>query len=422
VVLALLAPASALAHGRPPALQSLDAHPDAPETLVAQATWGLAVRGGGDWRWLCAAAFGVDARSEDPAVIAGPDGALLVGTFDGLWRSPDGGCSWERPEARLADAFVVDVQRGPGDLYYAVASDVAREDRLWRSRDGGRQWEVLSGFGEVLVDRVRVAPSRPDRLYASGAIPARDGRERETFLLRSDDGGRSFERFPVPFEPEERLLLLEAVDPVDPDALWAVMLHFAGELAPERLLRSEDGGETWTSPLALPQIGGVVATEGAVLAGSRLGGLYRSEDGGTFEALDPALPVTCLAALGGELWACTDRAVAGFGLARVVDGAVEPALALSEIVDPVACPRCSTAGVVCPAWAPDVAYDLGQDASVPPGFGDGGTGAPRDAEIPAECRPPGPPGCACGVGAGETPSWPLGLIFVAWILRRVTQK
>ena len=206
------------------------------------------------------------------------------------------------------------------------------------------------------------------------------------------------------------------------NALWAVMLHFAGELAPERLLRSEDGGETWTSPLALPQIGGVVATEGAVLAGSRLGGLYRSEDGGTFEALDPALPVTCLAALGGELWACTDRAVAGFGLARVVDGAVEPALALSEIVDPVACPRCSTAGVVCPAWAPDVAYDLGQDASVPPGFGDGGTGAPRDAEIPAECRPPGPPGCACGVGAGETPSWPLGLIFVAWILRRVTQK
>lgn len=413
-----LRPGAALAHGRPPALHSLDAHPSTPDVLIAQATWGLAVRGGGEWRWLCAAALGVDPRMEDPVIVAGPDGAILAGTFEGLWRSPDGGCTWERPSDDLRDVFAIDVRRVGAETFLLVVSDVSMEDQLWRSEDGGLEWAPVGGFGEVLVDRVRVAPSRPSRVYASGSIPAREGVERQTFLLRSDDGGRSFERVVVPFEPGERLLRLEAIDRTDPELLWATMLHFSGEEAPERVLRSDDGGSTWTSPIAVPQVGGVLATGDGVWVGSRLGGLHRAPDGRAFVEVDPTLPVTCLAEIGGEVWACTDQARAGHGVVRVAPTQA-PLLSLSEITELVSCPRCSTSGVVCPAWAADVAYDLGRDASVP--FGDGGTGAPRDAGLPAECSPQAGSGCGCrsaGRGAGS-PAW---LALLALILRRVTKK
>lgn len=416
LALLLLGPSAASAHGRPPALHSLDAHPSTPELLVAQATWGLAVRAeGSEWRWLCAAALGVDPRMEDPVIVAGPGGAILAGTFDGLWRSPDGGCTWERPSDALRDVFAIDVRRAGTDTLFLVASDVAMEDQLWRSDDGGRDWALVGGFGEVLVDRVRVAPSRPSRVYASGSIPARDGADRQTFLLRSDDGGRSFEPTVVPFEPGERLLRLEAVDPDDPERVWATMLHFSGEEAPERVLRSDDGGATWTSPIAVPRVGGVLVTSDAVWVGSRLGGLHRAADGAAFTEVDAALPVTCLAELGDEVWACTDQARAGYGLARVSPTA-EPVLSLGEIAELVSCPRCSTSGVVCPAWAPDVAYDLGRDAGAPPGFGDGGTGAPRDAAVPAECLPPAPGTCACrATRPGSAPvGWLLLLASILW--------
>jgi photosystem II stability/assembly factor-like uncharacterized protein len=417
LLLATAAPPRARAHGRPPALGDLQARPGQPERLVARATWGLAISddGGERWRWLCAAVMGVDARTEDPAIAVTADGAIVAATFGGLLRSDDGGCSWSRPAAALADVFVVDLWRVDGRGLLAVAAGADGEDRLFRSDDAGRSWRALGeSFGEVLVDRVRSAPSAPRRVYASGSLPSRGGRDRRAFLLHSDDGGASFERAELPLEEGERAFDLWAVDPSDPDVLYGQVLHFDGEDAPERIVRSEDGGRTFETVLRIPYVGGLLVTEaGAVYAGSRLGGLWRAPDGRDFQRL-ASLPVTCLAEAGGALWACLDEARAGHALARSEDGRrFETVLRLAGIDAMVECPRCSPAGIECRAWAGDIAYDLGLDASPPPGFDpDGGTGGPRDAGRPEECRSEPAPGCGCRAG-GRRGLAPGGLVILA---------
>ncbi|HJL16115.1 MAG TPA: MYXO-CTERM sorting domain-containing protein [Sandaracinaceae bacterium LLY-WYZ-13_1] len=427
--LLLLSAASAAAHGRPPVLGSLHAAPGDPSRLVARATWGLAISddGGDGWRWLCSAVMGVDARNEDPALAVMEGGVLLAGTFEGLRRSTDGGCTWTRPSGALADVYVLDLWRVDARVALAVAAGPEGEDRLYRTEDAGRSWRPTAGrFGEVLVARVRTAPSDPSRVYASGAVPAVAGGERRAFVLRSDDGGASFEPFELPLRDGERQLQIWAVDPRDPDVLYGQVLHFDGEEAPERVVRSEDGGRGFETVLEIPWVGGLmVEPSGAVLAGSRRGGLWRAPDGRAFEPLDPELPVTCLARIGETRWACVDEARAGFALARADDGRrFEPAAGLRAMDTMVRCPRCSPAGIQCPAWAPDIAYDLGLDASLPAGFDpDGGTGAPRDAGLPVECGGEPPPEEGCRAAPGGTDGGLLWAVALALIgVHRVRRR
>ena len=87
-----LFPALVCAHARPASLVHLAFDPGDPSRMVAQATWGLAISedGGASFTWTCAAAFGVDARNEDPPIALTADGAVLLATFDGLVRGVPG--------------------------------------------------------------------------------------------------------------------------------------------------------------------------------------------------------------------------------------------------------------------------------------------------------------------------------------------
>ena len=215
---------------------------------------------------------------------------------------------------------------GP-DRLIALTAVTGEEDRVWESRDAGRTWALLDGrFGEVLVDQVLVAPSDGRRIYASGAIPDRGTGRRVPHLLRSDDGGSRFEPIPVAAEEGERSLALRAVDPTDADLLYAEMLHFDGEDVPERVLRSADGGRSWRTVLRLPYVGGIAIVDGAVWVGSRLGGLWRSSDGLSFEEVDPDLAVTCLAEVDGALVVCVDEAQSGYALGRWDGASLRPIL------------------------------------------------------------------------------------------------
>ncbi len=436
-VAVILAPGLAAAHGRPPLLGYIVSSPADPRVLYARGTWGLAVSrdGGARWRWLCAAAMGVDARSEDPTLRAMSDGSLLAGTFGGLLRSEDGACSWDAPEPALEGRYVVTLAVGGGAVY-AIAAEPGQRDVLYRSLDAGLTWAPHGdGFGEVLVGSLVAAPSNPQRLYGAGQIPPRAaGEPRRAFLVVSDDGGLTFTpRELTPLEAGERELAVWAVDPNNADRVYAQVLHFNGEEAPERVVRSDDAGLSWSTVLRAPYLGGLLArADGSVLVGSRLGGLWRAEDGATFAPLDADVAVACLHDATDTVWMCVDEARSGYALASSTDGrAFAPALRLSDIDELAPCPACTAGAVVCPAWRPDVIYDLGLDAALPPGFDpDGGTGAPRDASTPAECAPdggpggPGSTGCGCRSaprGAGRLPL-ALGLFAAAMLRFRHTRS
>lgn len=400
------------AHGRPPQIEHVAFDPSDPDHIVLSATFGLiATRdGGASWRWNCAASFGADPTQEDPDVVVAGEGAVVITTFDGVVRGEADLCDYTYPEDVVRDIFVVDVAPDPVDaaaLWGLVSSGVAA-DRVVRSADSGRTWATVGApIEEILTERILVAPSDPARVYVSGAIPPAGDVLRQAFLLRSDDGGETFTATEIELVNGERLPYVVGVDPTNPDRVFVRMARGNVDPRNDRLLYSDDGGRTFTSVLELAQMRGfAISPDGrTVWAGSSTGqGVWIARDGSVaFEQVSD-LDVRCLEARGDALWLCVDQIAEGFALGRSIDGGatVDEVLRFQDVEELVECPRCSGSGITCPAWIPDLRADL---ATYFGGIDAGVTGLPRDAGVPPECRPdagaePSPPAAGCGCRAG----------------------
>lgn len=439
--LVLLFGKQALAHGRPAAVRQIAVRARSddgpPVTLVAATSWGM-VRsddGGQSFRWVCGAAMGLDPTRDDPAIaLAGA--TLVLGFAGGLRRGSADGCDYAAPDAALSGEWVVDVAVDPARpaRVYALRSPSAGADVLYRSEDGGRTWAARSGpIESVRIERIAVAPSDPNRLYLSGADL--NAEPRRAYLLASSDAGATFVRSEVDLEAGERNLLLLAVDPTDPDRLFARVSRSSADTRDERIVLSEDGGHLWRSVLtgrALHALG--ISEDGrTVLAGSRQGGgLFRSSDGGhTFTPFVTPLSVLCITPAGDDMLICADELRDGFSIGRVSPGAprVEALFRFSEPVDLLPCGRCTAVGAICPAWRDDVAYDLGwpgarMPTEVPTLHAPLTLASPAESARSAACRDPA--GCALhprpprhrsvadGPGPRDVPAlFSLSLLFAA---------
>jgi photosystem II stability/assembly factor-like uncharacterized protein len=115
----------------------------------------------------------------------------------------DGGATWEPMANGLpgnaATSLAADPRR-PGALYASVdithstktkAGDVEKPTGgIYMTTDGGRNWsEVFAGFG---VDKVAVDPARPSTIYAAGWAGRDPTHANEFRLLRSTDGGHTW--------------------------------------------------------------------------------------------------------------------------------------------------------------------------------------------------------------------------------------
>lgn len=175
----------------------------------------------------------------------------------GVYRTDDGGASWERVLFVDHNTGAIQVALDPGnpDVVYADlwahregpwenANWSGETSGLFKSTDGGTTWRQLSG-GLPGVDEglgrigIGIAPSEPDRIFAT--VDAR----RDGGIYRSDDGGENW-----------RLVSTDRrvwgrggdfgeikVHPTNPDVV------FAGNVAS---YRSDDGGATWWSPKGAP--------------------------------------------------------------------------------------------------------------------------------------------------------------------------
>jgi photosystem II stability/assembly factor-like uncharacterized protein len=205
----------------------------------------------------------------DPAVLYA-SGHPSGGGNLGFIVSTDGGRSWTQLAQGAGgpvDFHQMDVSPAdPATLYGAHAG------QLQVSRDGGRTWQIVGAAPEGLID-LAASAHEPERLYAAT----------QTGLLRSADGGRTWQdgywlRQPATMvhvtpdgdvyafvlgtglvrtrEPDlawqpvaadfgEEYVLHFAVDPTDPQKLYAVTLH-PGDHS-QTILASGDGGTTWSA-------------------------------------------------------------------------------------------------------------------------------------------------------------------------------
>ena len=171
----------------------------------------------------------------------------------GIYRSTDGGQSWQRVIAKDENTGGSDVEIDPAnpDVVYAAmweAREGPWEDNnevngtgggLFKSTDGGSTWHALiNGLPNDLSQiYVAIAPSDSRRLYATLAQASG-----KLGVYRSDDAGDNWTQITTDPRPAGRIgggdLPIPKVDPKNPDILYVVSTV---------TMRSADGGKTWTS-------------------------------------------------------------------------------------------------------------------------------------------------------------------------------
>ena len=180
----------------------------------------------------------------------------------GLYRSADGGATWERILQVDENTGVVDVALDPSDPSIVYAATYQRRRRPWgfhgggpgsalhRSMDGGDSWERLSGPGvdrglpDGVLGRIGISIYRSDPriVYASVEQGYRYNAstaytERRAGIYRSEDRGATWELM-SDWNPRPMYASQITVDPSDDQRIYMVNSYSF----------SDDGGRTFTSP------------------------------------------------------------------------------------------------------------------------------------------------------------------------------
>ena len=176
--------------------------------------------GGESWEKV----LGVDVNTGVTDVAIMPGGRTLIaatylrrrrawgfvggGPTGGLWRSVDGGDHWQRLTSGLPTGDVgrigLDVARSDPNIVYAVIESA--DGGVFRSTDRGATWTKQSSLDErpSYFSQIRVDPTNPERVWLLA-----------TSLYRSTDGGKTFtsDSVAVRVHPDHHAMWIDPNDP-----------------------------------------------------------------------------------------------------------------------------------------------------------------------------------------------------------------
>jgi len=193
----------------------------------------------------------IDPRNPGVVLVAALGHVFGPNAERGVFRTTDGGTSWEKVLFVDADTGATDLGVDPAapDTVFAAfwqvrgrpwlsyfVPNVGPGSGIFKSADGGKSWARLTGHGlpDGPLGRIglAVAPgSGGARVYATidgGAAPG---------LYRSDDAGANWRRVNPSASLSGAYFATLAVDPKNPDTVWVMG---------QSLQRSTDGGTSFT--------------------------------------------------------------------------------------------------------------------------------------------------------------------------------
>src|SRR5216684_783304 len=191
----------------------------------------------------------VHPRNPDLVYVAALGHAYGPNTERGVFRSADGGKTWERVLYKDDKTGAIDISFDPSNphILFAALWEASRSpwgltsggpgSGLYKSTDSGSTWKRLEGNGlpKGLLGRIGVSVSGADGSRVYALIEAEDGG-----LYRSEDGGEKWERVNEDRRFRQRAWYYTHVfaDPKNVETLYVLNT---------RLYRSTDGGHKFTA-------------------------------------------------------------------------------------------------------------------------------------------------------------------------------
>lgn len=289
-----------------PVVEGVAVDPNDSDTiLVATASSGVhrSTDGGATWQIGIGGTSGLSGRSV--SFVPGNSGEVLLSTSTrAVFRSADGGDTFAQSSTGIAEIDLHSVSANPTDPdELAIAFQGLNAGGVFTTVDGGTTWSVEP----VPPTRYGAVGFAPDgTLYALSTGPtsvAQEGLYRReadgTWTLLGPDAG------PL-FESDLESMVFSADDP---DLIVLVGADFGVAGNEATVWRSADRGQTWTKTYEGP--GGQVVLDVEIVAGgtaqemvasiadrsgSRLGGILRSQDGGS------SWSPSSLGLPGGQFW------------------------------------------------------------------------------------------------------------------------
>jgi photosystem II stability/assembly factor-like uncharacterized protein len=270
-------------------------------------------------------ALGPAAYSGRVTAIAVPNSAeprpktFYIGAAGGgVWKTANGGVTWQSVSSGLGSETVGDLAVAPSDstlLWVGTGEKNSLRSQYWgdgvyKSTDGGRNWTKMGLADSRAIGRIVIHPTGPDTVYVA-ALGHLWGTNNERGVYKTTDGGKTWTR--VLFVDDTTGFVDLEMDPSNPSTLYAAAWHrlrwggshMEGVGTGSGIYKTTDGGKTWTrltdpaKKNGLPaerlgRIGIAISAQNPKLvfamlqvdrgitdpAQGRFGGVFRSSDGG----------------------------------------------------------------------------------------------------------------------------------------------
>ncbi|MBP6826194.1 MAG: glycosyl hydrolase, partial [Saprospiraceae bacterium] len=253
--------------------------------------------------WRCVGPFRGGRSAAVTGVAGKPNLFYFGGTGGGVWRTGDGGRTWDNISDGFFGGSVGAIEVAPSDpnVIYAgggevtVRGNVSYGSGIWKSDDAGKTWKSMGLKNSRHIPRIRVHPDNPDLVYAA-VLGDLFKSSPDRGIYRSGDGGKNWER--VLFVNEDAGAVDLCMDPGNPRILYAstwrirrtpYSLSSGGQGS--GLWKSTDSGDTWTELTrneGLPQKDtiGIIGVAVSYTNPQRVWALVEAENGGVFRSDD----------------------------------------------------------------------------------------------------------------------------------------
>lgn len=239
--------------------------------------------------------------------VARPNEYWFAATGGGLWKTTDGGTSWQPMTDGKVDTAAfggVAVCEANPDIVYATTGEsqlrgnVLPGNGVWKTSDGGKSWAKIGLANVHNFSRVRIHPKNCDTVLVGGfghyGAPNAD-----RGLFRTTDGGKNWTK--TLYRDDKSGAVDISIDPANPDIVYAALWEawrkpwgMSSGGPGSGLFKSVDGGVTWAEISRAPGLPqqGLIGKIGvsvspvdsnrvyAIIEHEAAGGVYASNDAG----------------------------------------------------------------------------------------------------------------------------------------------